>query len=352
MRRRWREREGRVPHVERMQVHSSRELMEVIKTGKPVVISNFQNHWGSANGSAAQRRGLKAALLSDFGNDTVRVSVSASDRFDGPEDGSLWGLGKGQEVLVRPPTVSMRLGDFFTLSQHQHQHRGQRQGHGRETFYIEYLSLQQYLGNPFIDSLVPPPPQLAPLTSTGTSTSSAGDAEPLEEPQLSFLVSNMWISSGTTTISPLHYDDYENLLFMVEGEKEFLLFAPQEYPNLYYQGRPKGALRYTFPATFDRDPLTLDKRSFVFASSVNVDDPDLRRHPRYAQTRPVRAHLRAGDVLFVPSFWHHEVQSLPSPRSAEKDERDGLGAGGEGGLNMAMNIWFANISFPAVPGML
>lgn len=380
MRDKWHQRTQKVPHVERKQVRSPIELLSIVTGGVPVVITNLQTHWPTHQhqdqdrGAGGRRSSVRDALLSHFSNHTVRVSVSASDRFDGPEDGSLWGLAPGTEVLVRPPTTSMRLADFFSLSERRKEResgkgKGKRRGSEtyegeRETFYIEYLSLQQYLGPSFIDTMVPLPPELEPLLIPGSraheittgnknninNSNTASFATPEEEAPLSFLVSNLWVSSGTTTISPLHYDDYENLLFQIEGEKEFLLFSPHDYPNLYYQGRPKGKLRYDFPATFTRDPGTLDKRSFVFASSVNVDEPDYSKHPRYLEARPVRAHLEAGDALFVPAFWHHEVQSLPSSHPAGPD---GAGTeGGGGGINMAINVWCANISWPGVDGML
>lgn len=58
-------------------------------------------------------------------------------RFDGPEPGGLWGLGAGEEVLVRPPATSMAFSDFVRLL---------REEGIKETFYLEYLALHQYLG--------------------------------------------------------------------------------------------------------------------------------------------------------------------------------------------------------------
>lgn len=60
-------------------------------------------------------------------------------RFDGPEPGDLWGLGPGEEVLVRPPATSMAFSDFVRLL---------REEGIKETFYLEYLALHQYLGAP------------------------------------------------------------------------------------------------------------------------------------------------------------------------------------------------------------
>jgi hypothetical protein len=56
----------------------------------------------------------------------IVVSVSEKGRFDGPEDGALWGV-PGEEILVRPPGASMRFQDFTTLLA----------ANLTETFYLE-----------------------------------------------------------------------------------------------------------------------------------------------------------------------------------------------------------------------
>ena len=118
-----------------------------------------------------------------------------------------------------------------------------------------------------------------------------------------------------------------------------ILFPPHEFHNLYYVGRPKGHLLYDYPTdAWIRDPQNVDtSHGFVFGSSVNIDRPDLKRHPKFAETAaPLRALLNAGDVLYLPSFWHHEVQSIPD---VDLDK-----------LNIAVNFWFANVTAP-IPGM-
>lgn len=60
-------------------------------------------------------------------------------RFDGPEGGPLWGLPPGEEVLVRPPGTSMTFADFVRLLRAQNM---------KETFYLEYMAVHQYLGRP------------------------------------------------------------------------------------------------------------------------------------------------------------------------------------------------------------
>ena len=89
------------------------------------------------------------------------------------------------------------------------------------TFYLEYLSLQQYVGEEF-SKMVPVP-------------------ESVTKSNLQHLVSNLWVG-GTPTTSPLHYDDFENILCQIRGSKELVVFPPLDLPYLAYHGRPKGTI--------------------------------------------------------------------------------------------------------------
>ena len=142
MRSRWQQRARTVEAVERRRIDDADTLFHAyVYANQPVVITNFQEGW------AARSSFSRAALNQAFGDHLVRVSVSESGRFDGPEGGELWGLSPSVDVLVRPPATTMLLRDFLSLV------NGTRT---RETFYLEYLALSQYLGQRFLD-LVPFP---------------------------------------------------------------------------------------------------------------------------------------------------------------------------------------------------
>ena len=320
MKNKWITRQMEIPSVDRVAIQSAQELLDkYVSQNKPVIITNLQSTWD-------KRKMTKEYLSRQYGGARVKVSISETNRFDGPEDGTLWGLDGNQTVLVRPPMTTMLMQDYFQLTDNSMSDVKQI-----ETFYLEYLSLQQYLGANFTEDVVPTPPILQELKTRHIDKVNAISEEAAQAVPtgLDFLVSNLWISNGKNTISPLHYDDYENFLFQIIGEKEVTLFPPSDFDKLYYDGRPKGSLLYGYPGNFSRLPQRVDNRSFVFGSGVNIDKPDLNKHPKFAHATAIRAHIQAGDTLFLPSYWHHEVQSLPCEST---------------NMNMAINIWFANVT--------
>ena len=76
----------------------------------------------------------------------------------------------------------------------------------------------------------------------------------------------------------------DNLLVQVTGRKRVVLFSPQEVNNLYLSG---------------------DK-----SRVLDIDTPDLTAYPRFAHATRHECLLKAGDVLFIPALWFHNVVSL------------------------------------------
>lgn len=228
----WGSRES-MTQIHRISIDNKEEFIsQYMGNNIPVVGINLQNNW--ADSSVFTKKELDAR----FGSEIVRVSVSPTGRFDGPENGTLWGLGPDKDVLVRPPTTAMMLHDFFRLTS---------SSKVDESFYLEYLALNQYLGG-FL-SLIPNPFEQQISIEERNST----------HIPLDHLVTNLWIGTNPTT-SPLHYDDYENFLCQIKGVKELILFPPTDLAKLYYVGRPKGTLEYQYPSQFVRPKSSLGTR--------------------------------------------------------------------------------------------
>jgi hypothetical protein len=100
---------------------------------------------------------------------------------------------------------------------------------------------------------------------------------------------NLWISSGGITVG-MHFDHADNLNFQLRGEKVFMLYPP-------------GVSRY-YPMPMFSQTAHISR---VFRDGPT---PDLSKFPRFDPSRGVRVELREGDVLYLPAYWWHQVESL------------------------------------------
>jgi hypothetical protein len=98
----------------------------------------------------------------------------------------------------------------------------------------------------------------------------------------------LWIGGRVRTQT--HNDRDHNLACVISGRRRFILFPPEQVPNLYV-----GPLE-------NPPPLSL----------VDPDAPDLARFPLYAEAfaHARLAMLEPGDAIFVPRYWWHHVTSL------------------------------------------
>jgi hypothetical protein len=102
---------------------------------------------------------------------------------------------------------------------------------------------------------------------------------------------SLWLGNRTRTAA--HWDLPQNLACVVAGRRRFTLFPTDQLPNLYV-----GPLDFTLAG----QPISL----------VDVDEPDLERHPKVAAALEAAqtAELGPGDALYMPSLWWHAVASL------------------------------------------
>lgn len=110
---------------------------------------------------------------------------------------------------------------------------------------------------------------------------------------------NLWLS-GTATATNCHYDANHNLLFVIRGHKTVLLWPPSATPAL--------APRHIHATNPNHSTLGME---------------ELQEGARLAATGGVRVRACAGDVLYIPEGYWHQVES---------------GAG-----TFAANVWFPGL---------
>lgn len=109
----------------------------------------------------------------------------------------------------------------------------------------------------------------------------------------------------------------------ISGEKHLTLFEPHHNENLYEGHIPEALLSVDLTTKKFRRKTLLESTSMVM-SPVDISSPDLEKFPLFSGARRTHCVLRPGDVLFMPAFWWHEVQSYPDPVERR---------------NLAVNFW-------------
>jgi lysine-specific demethylase 8 len=109
----------------------------------------------------------------------------------------------------------------------------------------------------------------------------------------------MWFSSGGTT-GVLHYDAVDNINCVLDGWKEVFLIDKNQ-----------------------KDTVEIDHPEGAYCS-VDVDHIDMNKYPGLAKAPWFSAKVEAGDCLFIPYRWFHQVRSY-------------------GSRNLAVSLWWAPV---------
>ncbi|EGD75936.1 hypothetical protein PTSG_00643 [Salpingoeca rosetta] len=256
---------------------------ELLEKDVPVILVGAQEDWAPAEDWTPENLNT---TLHGYPVD-VHLTKDGSFYTTVERDGTTW--------AVRPASTSMSFADFLTVSMMEDTNA---------TAYLEYTSVHSTL------------PPLVDFISRPEFTK----AIPLRH-------INFWAGPGAT-ISCVHSDAHENILFQVVGEKEFVLFPPTDHKYLYYDEKPGLYLTYQHPGQFQYNDAAGDRRSNI--GGVHLHDVDVSEFPLIAETSPRRCRVRQGEALYVPYTWHHQVESIPSSDCDHYPL-----------LNIAVNLWFA-----------
>jgi hypothetical protein len=225
---------------------------EIVGGERPAVLRGLVSHWPAV---AAARR--SPAALADY--------LRGFDR-GSPVDG-----------IMTPPEAAGRI--FYN------------EGLNGFNFLRNRLPLSQVLEQVLRYAQFPHPPavaaQSAPVNEClpGFARDNALTVlDPAVQPRI-------WLGNAITT--PTHIDEWHNIGCVVTGRRRFTLFPPEQLANLYV-----GPLDYAPTGA----PMSL----------VQLHAPDFARYPKFrtALAASVTATLAAGDALYIPPLWWHNVESL------------------------------------------
>ena len=140
----------------------------------------------------------------------------------------------------------------------------------------------------------------------------------------------MWLSYGGTK-SVVHLDDFINFHFCIEGTKTFYVADPSFVDDLY------------FPSFIYEGGTALedyDQRR----SPVKFYNPDFKTYPRFKDVKWTRIDIKPGDMLFLPRYMVHYVETPENQRSISinlfieddlnNDDVYGFQSGCQGIINM------------------
>lgn len=102
----------------------------------------------------------------------------------------------------------------------------------------------------------------------------------------------LWIAPGEH-YEYTHFDPDDGMLFVVSGEKRLKLFHYEYLDHMY--PNPLGSKGRTIQSTVD----------------VEASPQNLQHQPLFSQVTCDVGTLRAGDCLFIPAFYWHQVTSDP-----------------------------------------
>lgn len=333
---------------------TSKEFYEdYVSKGVPVIIRGGVSIWPAVS----LRKWSLQYLMDRVGNDTVKVYVSPNSDFEAPTTMGTYRswlssvVGKGNEhsqldnsiddtepVLVRPAETEFSFPEYAYLTKNYSNPE-------RAVFYLQKHPLKKWEHSGLLDDLLPSLFD-EPTTSQTSKRKRVSSVDPAQVADSSegwarFLAIDHWFLWMGEKFSRgnLHYDAHENLHALVKGSKTFELYHPFNegmYDNIRFRTAHflydwKNA---TEKGKFWSLPVTASSPGYQPFSPVNTTHPNFKVHPRFndkgnilryripylsvwlycgvrlsLSTVKLICNVNAGDIIYIPSNWWHEVIS-------------------------------------------
>ncbi|KAL9961291.1 hypothetical protein ACROYT_G030203 [Oculina patagonica] len=236
------------------------EAMQFLQQGLPVVLDNCTFHSSTLKWTIEY-------LAENLQDEDHTAYISQTRKFlyyDGD-------LIKGAYKDFKPPTTKQLLyfSNFTTLMKEL-----EKANNGSRAYFQSLLYLQE-----------------------GVSSSMLEDIDSFNYTWLLDLVrrmdwgeelTNMLLVGMPDVVTPTHFDILENLYVQIFGRKRVILFSPDYFRSLY-----------PYPVGHPHDRQT----------QLDFENPDLNRFPRFSEIRGMEVALEPGEVLYIPNFWWHYIES-------------------------------------------
>ena len=122
---------------------------------------------------------------------------------------------------------------------------------------------------------------------------------------------NLWLGSANTTATP-HYDAYHNIVVQVYGRKRWRIASPHglRYHNVFPLGHPSARQLQNTTADITATMMKATSASAGETCSHSTDDACGVAAAHTTATHYYDFEVGPGDVLALPAYWLHEVDSL------------------------------------------
>jgi jumonji domain-containing protein 7 len=231
---------------------------DYISQNRPVVVQNAIKHW-----PALEKWKSDEYLIEKLGDSKVKVAVTPNGRADAVYE----------NYFCMPQEVEMTYEEFSNKLKS-----------GDSVHYIQHQNNNFEHFQPLLDD----------VEDEITFASNSLRASPE--------VMNIWIGDHKS-VSSLHKDPYENIYAVVTGQKRFRLLPPTSQPFLHEQFYKQAV--YHKQDKWEVKPLDEDPIPWI---PVDLGDIDLQKFPKLQQVRPITVTVSAGEVLYLPALWYHQVE--------------------------------------------
>ncbi|KAL3908160.1 MAG: hypothetical protein SGILL_008591 [Bacillariaceae sp.] len=117
-----------------------------------------------------------------------------------------------------------------------------------------------------------------------------------------------------------HYDSGRNMIAMMTGAKRYILSPPKECSKLGIVNNPENAI-------YRHSMLNLGHLNELEDKAGDMSKHEQEWLERAGTAESLSTVLKAGEVLYIPSFWFHYITSLQ--KSAQCNVRSGVDTQGD-----------------------